>query len=78
MPRSSHARCAMRWKPMVCSWRRHDDLQIFCRPRAQLVSNWPLIGVAVVVLGFALRLNPVMVVVSAGFASGFAAGKSLL
>jgi uncharacterized membrane protein len=43
-----------------------------------LVSYWPLIGVAVVVLGFALRLNPVLVVVSAGFASGFAAGKSLL
>ena len=42
------------------------------------MSYWPLIGVAVVVLGFALRLNPVLVVVSAGFASGFAAGKSLL
>jgi len=42
------------------------------------MSYWPLIGVAVVVLGFALRLNPVLVVVSAGFASGFATGKSLL
>ena len=42
------------------------------------MSYWPLIGVAVVVFGFALRLNPVLVVVSAGFASGFAAGKSLL
>ncbi len=42
------------------------------------MSYWPLIGVAVVVLGFAFRLNPVFVVVSAGFASGFAAGKSLL
>ncbi len=42
-----------------------------------IVSYWPLIGVAVVVLGFALRLNPVLVVVSAGFASGFAAGKSV-
>ena len=41
------------------------------------MSYWPLIGVAVVVLGFAFRLNPVLVVVSAGFASGFAAGKSL-
>lgn len=41
------------------------------------MSYWPLVGVAVVVLGFALRLNPVQVVVSAGFASGFAAGKSL-
>jgi uncharacterized membrane protein len=42
------------------------------------VTYWPLIGVAVVVLGFAFRMNPVLVVVSAGFASGFAAGKSLL
>lgn len=42
------------------------------------MSYWPLIGVAVVVLGFAFRLNPVLVVVSAGFASGFASGKSLL
>jgi uncharacterized membrane protein len=42
------------------------------------MSYWPLIGVAVVVVGFALRMNPVLVVVSAGFASGFAAGKSLL
>ncbi len=42
------------------------------------MNYWPLIGVAVVVLGFALRMNPVLVVVSAGFASGFAAGKSVL
>jgi uncharacterized membrane protein len=41
-----------------------------------IVNYWPLIGVAVVVLGFALRLNPVLVVVSAGFASGLAAGKT--
>jgi uncharacterized membrane protein len=41
------------------------------------MSYWPLIGVGFVVIGFALRLNPVLVVVSAGFASGFAAGKSL-
>ncbi len=41
------------------------------------MSYWPLIGVAVVVFGFAFRLNPVLVVVTAGFASGFAAGKSL-
>ncbi|MBS0212756.1 MAG: DUF969 domain-containing protein [Proteobacteria bacterium] len=42
-----------------------------------MVDYWPLLGVAVVVLGFALRANPVLVVVSAGFASGFAAGKSV-
>ncbi|MGH8279618.1 MAG: DUF969 domain-containing protein [Gammaproteobacteria bacterium] len=40
--------------------------------------HWlPLLGVAVVVIGFALRFNPVPVVVAAGVASGFAAGKSV-
>ncbi len=40
------------------------------------MSLWPLIGVALVVLGFALRLNPAMVVVIAGVATGLVAGKS--
>jgi uncharacterized membrane protein len=40
--------------------------------------HWlPLIGIAVVVVGFALRLNPVLVVVSAGVVSGVAAGMSI-
>ena len=34
----------------------------------------PLLGIAVVILGFALRLNPLMVVVAAALATGFAAG----
>lgn len=42
------------------------------------MMHWlPLVGVAVVVIGFALRLNPVPVVVAAGIASGLAAGKSI-
>ena len=41
------------------------------------MNYWPLLGVAVVVLGFVLRLNPVAVVVAAAFSSGIAAGKSL-
>lgn len=41
------------------------------------MNYWPLLGVAWVVIGFVLRLNPVIVVVSAGLVSGFAAGKSL-
>jgi len=42
------------------------------------MMHWlPLIGVAVVVIGFALRFNPVPVVVAAGIASGLAAGKSI-
>lgn len=38
---------------------------------------WPLLGIAVVVAGFALRWNPIAVVVGAAFASGLAAGKSV-
>ena len=40
--------------------------------------HWlPLLGVLVVVVGFALRFNPVPVVVVAGIVSGLAAGKSI-
>lgn len=40
--------------------------------------HWlPLLGVLVVVIGFALRFNPVPVVVAAGIVSGLAAGKSI-
>ncbi|HEX5488302.1 MAG TPA: DUF969 domain-containing protein [Rhodanobacteraceae bacterium] len=40
--------------------------------------HWlPLLGVLVVVVGFALRFNPVPVVVAAGIVSGLAAGKSI-
>jgi uncharacterized membrane protein len=38
------------------------------------MSYWPLLGVAVVVAGFVLRRNPVLVVVVAGVVSGLAAG----
>jgi uncharacterized membrane protein len=38
------------------------------------MNYWPLIGVAVVIIGFALKRNPVLVVVAAGVASGLAAG----
>ncbi|HMG54277.1 MAG TPA: DUF969 domain-containing protein [Kofleriaceae bacterium] len=41
-----------------------------------MINYWPLLGVAVVVAGFALRFNPVLVVVTAGVVSGLAAGKS--
>lgn len=41
-----------------------------------MTSYWPLLGVAVVVAGFALKRNPMLVVVTAGVVSGFAAGKS--
>ena len=40
------------------------------------MNAWPLLGVAVVVAGFALKRNPMVVVVTAGLVSGIAAGKS--
>jgi len=40
------------------------------------MNYWPLLGVAVVVAGFAFRRNPVLVVVTAGLVSGLAARKS--
>ena len=39
-----------------------------------MISHWPLIGVAVVIAGFAIRFNPVLVVVVAGLVSGLSAG----
>ncbi|MDE2496199.1 MAG: DUF969 domain-containing protein [Xanthomonadaceae bacterium] len=42
-----------------------------------LLHYLPLLGVLVVVAGFALRFNPVPVVVVAGIVSGLAAGKSI-
>lgn len=38
------------------------------------MNYWPLLGVAVVVIGFVLKRNPVLVVVIAGVVSGIAAG----
>lgn len=41
------------------------------------VSLWPLVGVAVIVAGFALRANPVLVVVAACAGTGLAAAMPL-
>jgi uncharacterized membrane protein len=41
------------------------------------MNYWPLLGVAVVVLGFALRLNPALVVVAAGVLSALLSGMSV-
>lgn len=41
------------------------------------INYWPMLGVAVVVAGFAMRRNPVLVVVIAGLVSGLAAGISI-
>ena len=41
------------------------------------MNYWPLLGVAVIVIGFALRINAVPVVVCAALASGLLAGMSI-
>jgi uncharacterized membrane protein len=41
------------------------------------VNYWPLLGIALVVLGFALRLNPMLVVTAAAIATGLLAGMDL-
>ena len=40
------------------------------------MSYWPLLGIALVVAGFALRLNPALIVVAAGLVTGLVAGKT--
>ena len=40
-----------------------------------MINYWPLIGIALVVLGFALKLNPMLVVTVAALATGLLAGK---
>lgn len=42
------------------------------------MNYWPLLGVAWVIGGFALRRNPMLVVVSAGVVTGLLAGKGVL
>ena len=42
------------------------------------MNLWPLIGIAVMVAGFVLRFNPLLVVLAAAVATGLAAGMDLL
>lgn len=42
------------------------------------MSYWPLLGVLWVIVGFALRLNPALIVVSAALVTGLAAGETVL
>lgn len=43
-----------------------------------MIDYWPLLGIALVVIGFALRFNPLLVVVVAGVATGLLAGMPFL
>lgn len=42
------------------------------------MNYWPLAGIAIVVVGFALRFNPLLVVVSAAIATGLLAGLDII
>ena len=42
----------------------------------EVSTYWPLIGVALVVIGFVLRMNPALVVVGSGVATALVAGKT--
>lgn len=42
------------------------------------MSYWPLAGIAIVVIGFALRFNPLLVVVAAALTTGLLAGLDLV
>jgi len=42
------------------------------------MNYWPLLGIALVVAGFALRLNPMLVVTAAAIATGLLAGLDLV
>ncbi|UIP07860.1 DUF969 domain-containing protein [Erythrobacter sp. SDW2] len=42
------------------------------------MNYWPLAGIAIVVVGFALRFNPLLVVVSAAVATGLLAGLDIV
>ncbi|CAM3255622.1 DUF969 domain-containing protein [Cupriavidus taiwanensis] len=44
----------------------------------QAVNLWPLVGVGVIVVGFVLRFNPMLVVVLAALATGLAAPMPLM
>lgn len=43
-----------------------------------MTNYWPLLGIALVVIGFALRFNPLLVVAAAGLATGLLAGMPFL
>jgi uncharacterized membrane protein len=43
-----------------------------------MMGYWPLLGIAFVVIGFALRFNPLLVVAVAGIATGLLAGMPFL
>ena len=43
-----------------------------------MIDYWPLLGIALVVLGFALRFNPLLVVAQAPIANGLLGGKPFM
>ena len=42
-----------------------------------MINYWPLLGIALVVIGFALRFNPMLVVAVAAIVTGLLGGMDL-
>jgi uncharacterized membrane protein len=42
------------------------------------MNYWPLLGIALVVAGFALKLNPMLVVTAAALVTGLLAGMDMV
>jgi len=43
-----------------------------------MIDIWPLIGVVIITIGFALKLNTLLVILTAGFATGLVANLSII
>ena len=43
-----------------------------------MINYWPLLGIALVVIGFALQLNPMLVVTASAIVTGLLAGMDLV
>src|SRR5205823_13056744 len=48
------------------------------RAEGRVIDYWPLIGIALVVIGFALRFNPLLVVAVAAIVTGLLGGMDFL
>ena len=56
---------------------QHKDRVLFVQRKVNMTSGinlWPLIGVAVIIAGFVLRFNPMLVVITTAIVTAFAAG----
>ena len=58
--------------------RHRDARRRRIREEGRMIDYWPLLGIALVVVGFALRFNPLLVVAVAAIATGLLGGMPFL